>query len=162
MRERDIPARDRLLAKLDPQPNGCWHWTGVIDKAGYGRVGYQGRRSTPLQQAVYMEFVGPIPEGHDIDHTCHSRDLSCVRQGDNCPHRRCGNPEHLEAVDRDEHRIRTKGRPSLPGERLRITHCPRDHEYTPENTRITNGRRFCKTCNRAAKARQRAARKAAA
>lgn len=29
------------------------------------------------------------------------------------------------------------------------THCPRDHEYTPENTGIDNrGKRFCRECSR--------------
>ncbi|HEY1179346.1 MAG TPA: HNH endonuclease [Phytomonospora sp.] len=152
----------RILARLIVQPNGCWHWTGVVDSKGYGRVGYKGRRGETLQRAAYDCFVGPIPDGHDVDHTCHSRDLTCVRQGTDCLHRRCGNPEHLEAISRDEHRERTKGRPSIPGERLRITHCPRGHAYDEENTRISGGRRFCKTCNRAAKARLRAQRKAAA
>jgi len=26
------------------------------------------------------------------------------------------------------------------------THCLRDHEYTPENTRMSNGTRKCRTC----------------
>lgn len=153
MRARDVPARDRLLAKLAPQPNGCWHWTGFIDKAGYGRIGYRGRRSETLQRAVYMEFVGPIPEGHDIDHRCHSEDDPTCPGGSDCLHRRCGNPEHLRPLVRVEN-----GRLG----KTRVTRCPEGHPYSPENTRVTGGRRFCKTCNRAAKARQRAARKAAA
>lgn len=29
------------------------------------------------------------------------------------------------------------------------THCPRDHEYTPENTALNNrGQRFCRECSR--------------
>lgn len=28
------------------------------------------------------------------------------------------------------------------------THCPRDHEYTPENTLLNRGSRQCKQCNR--------------
>lgn len=34
--------------------------------------------------------------------------------------------------------------------RLRRTHCPRGHEYTPENTYVhaASGRRFCQTCRR--------------
>lgn len=30
----------------------------------------------------------------------------------------------------------------------RKTHCPRKHEYTPENTRLNRGKRICKTCHR--------------
>lgn len=32
----------------------------------------------------------------------------------------------------------------------RKTHCPREHEYTPENTKVHRGRRFCRACARAA------------
>ena len=28
------------------------------------------------------------------------------------------------------------------------THCPYEHEYTPENTRVVDGRRYCVTCVR--------------
>ena len=28
------------------------------------------------------------------------------------------------------------------------THCPKGHEYTPENTKMLKGRRYCRTCLR--------------
>lgn len=28
------------------------------------------------------------------------------------------------------------------------THCPQRHEYTPENTRVSKGKRYCRTCGR--------------
>ncbi|MET8864633.1 hypothetical protein ABZW11_16985 [Nonomuraea sp. NPDC004580] len=152
MRARDIPARDRLLAKLVPQPNGCWHWTGFVERNGYGRVGYKGRRGTPLHQAVYDCFIGPVPEGMEIDHACHSRSKDC-RGGPTCLHRRCGNPDHLEAVTQAENARRAAAL---------VTHCPRGHEYTAENTYVRGGRRFCRRCNlaatRALKARKKAGR----
>ena len=152
MRARDIPARDRLLAKLVPQQNGCWYWVGIIDKSGYGRIGYKGRRSEPIPRAVYDCFVGPIPEGFDVDHTCHNADASCVRLGAECLHRRCGNPDHLEAVPPVVNSVRAK---------QRVTECPHGHAYSPENTYELGGRRFCRECgrerNRAYKARRAAA-----
>lgn len=36
----------------------------------------------------------------------------------------------------------------------RKTHCPRRHEYTPENTRLYRGRRFCRACGPARRAEQ--------
>lgn len=138
---RDTKPRERLLAKLVPQPNGCWHWTGVVDRKGYGHVGYKGKRGESLQRAVYDCFVGPIPDGHDVDHTCHNKDLTCVRLGAKCMHRRCGNPAHLTPIPRVENGQIAKAR---------ITYCPANHEYTEENTYIFEGRRFCKTCQRIA------------
>lgn len=41
----------------------------------------------------------------------------------------------------------SRGAGAAPGER---THCPRGHEYTPENTYLTRkGHRTCRECNRA-------------
>jgi len=114
------------------------HWTGFIDKSGYGRLGYKGCRSVPLQRAVYDLFVGPIPDDHDIDHVCHTLDLTCTRLGPLCLHRRCGNIQHLEAVPWIVNNQRAGGR---------LSHCINDHEYTPENSYTSpTGRRICVTC----------------
>ena len=142
MRARDIPARERLLAKLVPQPDGCWHWTGFIDPEGYGRVGYKGRRGTPLQQAVYDCFIGPIPEARQIDHRCHTDDLTCDG-GRACLHRRCGNPAHLEAVTGSENNRRSR---SFTSRNQAKTHCPKRHPYDAENTYVSGGRRYCIAC----------------
>jgi hypothetical protein len=37
------------------------------------------------------------------------------------------------------------------------THCKRGHEFTPENTYVHRGARYCKQCNRDSQARRRAA-----
>lgn len=34
------------------------------------------------------------------------------------------------------------------------THCPQGHEYTPENTKVAKGRRYCRTCLRAVEKRR--------
>lgn len=143
-RARDIPARERLLAKLVPQPNGCWHWTGgVIDAEGYGRVGYKGNRSVPVQRAVYDCLVKPIPEGAEIDHRCHTEDLSCPG-GRDCMHRRCGNPEHLEAVTQLENGRRSR---SFSSANAAKTHCGTcGKPYDEANTYRSAGRRYCVAC----------------
>lgn len=75
----------------------------------------------------YIAVHGSIPEGHDLDHLCRVR--ACV------------NPEHLEPVTRQVNTQRGL-RGSL------VTHCPKGHEYTPENTRLHHGRRECRECTR--------------
>lgn len=58
----------------------CWHWTGTLDREGYGRLGKRAK----AHRFAYENVNGPIPPGLVIDHICHNR--SCVR------------PEHLRAV----------------------------------------------------------------
>lgn len=135
---------DRLMANVSKQPNGCWYWTGYINKDNYGRVGYQGCSSVPAYRAVYTELVGPIPAGMSLDHTCHSNDDTCAG-GKTCMHRRCVNPGHLEPCTKEENSSR-----GVFGKR---THCPKNHPYDEANTRVYRGRRFCIACVLAAAAR---------
>lgn len=74
-----------VLGKDIDAVTGCWVWRGYKHPKGYGRI----RIGTPPKSAsvhrvAYEAFVGPIPEGLEIDHVCFNR--------------ACCNPEHLEAV----------------------------------------------------------------
>lgn len=137
---------DRLMSNVRVNATGCWKWTGFVNKQGYGRTYFRGNRSTPTHQAFYMLLVGPIPEGKILDHVCHTHDMTCSG-GPTCLHRRCVNPAHLEPVTNQENSSR--------GVLGRRTHCPKGHPYDEENTLVSNGRRYCRTCQRAhAKAQQ--------
>lgn len=76
-------------------PDECWHWQGTIVGRGYGQF-YDGGKVYAHIWA-YRQAKGEIPEGWDVDHTCHNADESCPG-GATCMHRRCCNPDHLEAV----------------------------------------------------------------
>lgn len=72
---------------------GCWEWSGYRDQDGYGRVTWNDS-AVPSHRLAYETWVGPIPEGLFILHSC-----------DNPP---CINPDHLSpgtakenAQDRD-------------------------------------------------------------
>lgn len=67
-------------------------------------------REMPAHRAAYELLVGPIPEGLQIDHVCHSRDLACAG-GWHDPHKACVNPRHLEPVTHAENMARTSGHP---------------------------------------------------
>src|SRR4051794_13226853 len=55
-----------LIDKSDP--SACWPWPGPVNSHGYGH--YLGRSA---HRWAFEQFVGPIPEGMELDHTCHTR-----------------------------------------------------------------------------------------
>lgn len=131
---------ERFNEKYIPEPNtGCWLWTASChEDTGYGQIhsGY-GKKMLLAHVASYQLFVGPKPDGLELDHKCRVR----------C----CVNPDHLEPVTRLENIMRGVG-PSVTKARCAaITHCLRGHEYTPSNTYVRtkpNGYRLreCRAC----------------
>jgi hypothetical protein len=132
----------------------CIIWGGPFDRDGYGRKG----KRQAAHRAAYEEAHGPIPAGHQVDHRCHSESPDCPG-GIDCLHRKCVNPDHLEAVTPFENNRRMK---------LRRPTCRRGHEWTPENTRLNwdAGRGFfhrqCKECRNIADRARRQRKQAAA
>lgn len=121
--------------------DGCWLWVGPDTGDGYGRCGKGTGRiySASAHRRCYQMLIGDIPDGLCLDHLCRNR--------------RCISPWHLEPVTLAEN-IR---RGAHAWER---THCPQGHEFTPENTRIYKGSKFCIECNREAGRRYRERKKA--
>jgi len=166
-------------SKVIQGPNGCWLWIGSTRKNGYGSL--TRKKGTGVTSTVhrfsYTELVGPIPEGHEVDHLCGVR--NCVR------------PEHLEAVTIQENRRRrdivyrplvptderpiptySKPTPKNPPRRIKNgkpnpnwtppppkpepTHCKNGHEYDVVGW-IKNGRgRTCAACRAESSAKQKA------
>lgn len=58
----------RLLAKIK-QGNDCWEWTASLRATGYGQITIN-RKSVLAHRAMWMRFVGPIPEGMGVLHKC--------------------------------------------------------------------------------------------
>ena len=137
---------NHLLAK-STDPNGCWIFTGTGGTTdGYGHfLPHPGGHKVMAHKWAYEVYKGPIPEGMQVGHVCHDKavaDGTCDG-GHDCRHRRCCNPQHLEAQTPSEnttlqnHAFRNK------------THCPHGHEYSPANTHIgADGKRRCRTCRR--------------
>jgi hypothetical protein len=121
--------------------HGCWYWTGAISRDGYGRWWVRGeRRYLIAHRVVYESLVGPIPDGLQLDHDCHNRDPDC-RAGFACPHRACVRPDHM---------VPRTGRENVHHGKTNATktHCKRKHKFTPENTAMRQGKRFCLECGR--------------
>lgn len=136
-------ALERLMAEARTSSQGCILYGGTIMNRGYGQICLGGRQML-AHRAAYELLIGPIPDGLVIDHRCHNQDLGC-RGGDNCPHRRCINVEHLEPVTLAENTRR--GHASWIN--ARKTHCPSGHPYDEANTHWYDGRRYCRACNNA-------------
>lgn len=99
--------RERLIANSASFSDDiCWLWLGKSSRSRgrdsrYGRLNVRvlGRHVTLLAHRVsYETFHGPIPDGHEVDHTCY--ETMCI------------NPAHLEVVPPtvNKSRIRSKVR----------------------------------------------------
>jgi len=122
-------SRFTRLWREDPE-TGCWLWLGELAPNGYGR--WRSGPGQPRQmahRASYEHYVGDIPEGLELDHTCRQR--RCVRW------------DHLEPVTGSENTKRQDH-----AER-RKTHCPNGHPYDEANTYVgPDGKRRCRECRK--------------
>lgn len=150
--ERLEEMRARLLARLRPDsPDGCWLLDGPVYH-GYALITVRG--NIRAHRASYEAFVGPIPDGAVVDHTCHNADLRC-KGGPTCLHRRCVNPLHLRVTDSGDN-----SRSGRAGgyQRLR-TICKHGHVFAEGNNTAWGRRkdgtwyRQCRPCLAAAQRR---------
>lgn len=120
---------DRFLDKID-QTTNHWIWTGGLGDHGYG-VFWDGERFIGAHCFSYELFVGPIPNGLVIDHSC--RNHACVT------------PSCMEPVTNRENILRGVGPTAI---NARKTHCVRGHELVAENLYSSGSGRQCKLCHR--------------
>lgn len=111
---------------------GCYVWTSNKDKDGYG-IFWGGAGGVRAHRWAYERFVGPIPDGYEIDHFV-------------CNNPSCVNWAHLVPVTGAENRARSN---CCSAVNARKTHCNRGHEYTEENIYRAPGKpdvRDCRAC----------------
>lgn len=129
-----------LLEQSKGDPDECWQWPGYIKPDGYGRRSHGSAYGETLAHRIaYCHWVGPIPDGMTLDHTCHTDDPTCY-DGKRCAHRACVNPAHLEPVTQLENTQR--------GRRALSERCSKGHPMADDNLRIDGGSRVCVACKR--------------
>jgi hypothetical protein len=110
----------------------CIRGPGKGNSGGYGQRHYQGR-TTYHHRMAYETFIGPIPDGLQIDHLCRNR--WCVNAG------------HLEAVTQQVNIVRGV---SFGAINARKSHCINGHPFNAENVQISPNRptkRRCVICS---------------
>jgi hypothetical protein len=128
-----IPIEERFAASYRVnRRSGCWLWTRSIRQNGYSQFRYSRAKNGYGHVFAYEHFVGPVPDGAVLHHTCRNR--------------HCVNPEHIVAVSPRENVMAD----DTPARRnAEKTHCKRGHELFGENLRITpTGKRICRACQR--------------
>lgn len=139
---KGLSAIQRFWLQID-KTDTCWLWTGNRTRLGYALFRNEFGNKEAVHVFAYRTLKEPIPAGLEIDHLCKVR--------------HCANPQHLEAVTRQEN-IRRSDCPA--GLHARKTHCIHGHKFSPQNTYIReHGRRRCKTCTLRARQENRARRK---
>lgn len=129
----------RIASKLE-QDGECWRWTANKNGDGpYGSVTWEGQ-SRRAHRVIYELLVGPIPDGHVLDHLL-PRD---------CIGTLCCWPGHVEPVTGEVNMLRGVSGPAV---NARKEVCIRGHRLVGENVRvrIVGGRqsRQCVPCHRA-------------
>lgn len=86
---------DRFMKQVDKLPSGCWFWLGARSRGGGNRKWYGtfwvnrkvGRVRAHRFACEVIGAKGPLPKGHDREHTC------CFSL--------CVNPDCLEYVPKE-------------------------------------------------------------
>ena len=138
----------RIRSRIALAAGNCWECSYSKDTSGYPQVSYLSGMEL-VHRLMFTAANGYIPSRLQIDHLCRNR--------------ACCNPAHLEAVAPRENTMRGD---TIIARNAAVTHCPKGHKYSPENSfpsDLKRGKqRRCRTCHIEASKRLKAqARKAA-
>ena len=128
---------ERFMEKVN-KTKTCWLWTATKVPFGYGSFSYQSIK-VMAHRFSYMTFVGKIPKGKFVLHTC---DVPA-----------CVNPAHLFLGTQTDNLkdMTEKGRRRNQNDGK--THCIRGHELSGHNlliTKLVNRTvRNCRICRNA-------------
>jgi len=134
----------RFWSKVDVRRRGmCWEWRAGTGSHGYGVFYPEPGVQELAHRYALTQSAGPAPAGAEALHGCDNK--------------LCVNPAHLRWGTHAENMADAAERGLSFAPNASRTHCPHDHELTPENTlrktkRGQNGKtyqaRACRECNR--------------
>lgn len=175
---------ERLQQKIFINPNtGCWIWTAFIHKVGYGQLTYRDKTQW-AHRFIYELLIAPISKGLELHHVCNTRACvnpghlrvldrkAHIAVSPRPPKEQCKNG-HVFSPGNTIIERNPKGRgwrrrcricKAMANKRYDVkngrrlgpkTHCKNGHEFTPANTYLWRGWRYCRSCKREAKVRWR-------
>jgi hypothetical protein len=123
--------RKRFWSKVEIT-NECWNWIAAKSSKGYGEFSLS-CVAVKAHRASYFWANGKLPDNLLVCHRCDNP--ACVR------------PDHLFLGTNTDNMRDAGAKGRLTGQA--VTHCPKGHEYTPENTYYSRGgkNRSCKACS---------------
>lgn len=140
MEEYGENAIKRLYQSFDvDEKSNCWVWKKSLRGSGYGHFFDKRYKTKIAHRLSYFYHVRELDKSVHLDHLCRNR--------------LCVNPDHLEEVTNKENCNRGANCDVRKILALKITHCPKGHEYTEENSNIYKNRygkptRSCRECSR--------------
>jgi hypothetical protein len=127
-----LTTKDRFWTKVlvHTDNNKCYAWIGSLNKDGYGNFWADGKIEKAHRYSFFLNngFYPAV-----VRHTC---DNPC-----------CVNPKHLLAGNHADNMNDASERGRIRCQK--ITHCPKGHGYTAENTLLNSkNQRVCRSCNK--------------
>jgi hypothetical protein len=173
----------RFWSKVE-KGEGCWLWRAGVGTKGYGKFSPVRRITMSAHRYAYEATHGPLAIELTTDHLCRvrlcvrpdhlepvtsaenvlrgvgitaqrARQTTCIRGHELVPSTWPGSRRFCPTCRLERERERHGYQPRRYA--ADITHCPHGHEYTPANSVVYGGSRFCRTCRRAANHRRWAA-----
>lgn len=131
------PWQKRFWDRVE-KTEGCWYWTGPLDRDGYGLATKGTGKEGKISRAHITAFEllrGPVPAGKMLDHLCRVR--------------HCVNPYDCDPTTNKKNQERSPLYKTFEG---RAT-CFRGHTLSDCYYKA-DGRKICKTCMQIARLRR--------